>query len=504
MVRTLRDMSKDKDDYKEIFKSTFLFAFVRVFQMLIGIIRNKLVAVILGPSGIGILQIYEKTTELIKKGAGLGISQSALRDISVAKSTGEEKKFSDTYTAVRRVNIFTGCLGIIITIILSPCLSRWTCGDNSHTVAYICLSSLVFFNIVSEIQLSILKGVRFQRALAYASIIGSICGLFISVPIYFIWNESGIVPAMIIQSVVNCIVTNFFVKKIKYVKYHQSLKESIMLASPMIKIGVVLVFVGVLDSLFAVILSSFLRSNGGFDTVGFYQAGHTLIHSYFGIIVTSLAMDYYPRVSAVNQDNNKVADEYNKQAQIGLLFILPLATIFIFFAPVIINLLYTSEFLHVIDFVDYAIIGAVFAVISECLRIILIAKQVAKLYATFSLVLKTCMLPVYMVLFYHKGLLGLGIAYMLDNIVQVVAYSIVNYRKYNIAISRDALILSFASIGSIILMRLIRNIVIIWLSYALASVFVITVILYTNYIFKKKLGMSIVGLLLKFSKIKNR
>lgn len=495
-------MSKDKEDYKEIFKSTFLFAFVRVFQMLIGIVRNKLVAVILGPSGIGILQIYEKTTELIKKGAGLGISQSALRDLSVAKNTGDEKKFSATYTAVRRINIFTGSLGVLVTLALSPFLSKWTCGDTDHAFAYICLSSLVFFNIVSEIQLSILKGVRFQRALAYASIIGSLCGLFISVPIYYFWNETGIVPAMIIQSVANCIVTNAFVKRIKYIQYPQTFKETIALSKPMVKVGIVLVFVGVLDSLFAVILSSFLRGNGGFDTVGFYQAGHTLIHSYFGIIVTSLAMDYYPRVSAVNHDNKKVEGEYNKQAQIGLLFILPLATIFIFFAPFIINLLYTSEFSHVIDFVDYAIIGAVFAVISECLRIILVAKQVAKLYATISLLLKACMLPVYMGLFYYIGLLGLGIAYMVDNVIQVLTYSVLNYKRYKIIINKDALVLLFASVGSITLMHFIREIEVMWISYTFAAVFLSIIILYTNYLFKKMLRISMIGLMLKFSKIK--
>ena len=73
---------KDEKDYKEVFKSTFLFSFVRVLQMLVGIVRSKLVVIILGPSGIGIMQIYASTTALLKKGCGLGVSQSALRDVS--------------------------------------------------------------------------------------------------------------------------------------------------------------------------------------------------------------------------------------------------------------------------------------------------------------------------------------------------------------------------------------------------------------------------------------
>lgn len=497
-------MNKDKEDYKEIFKSTFLFAFVRIFQMLIGIVRNKLVAVILGPSGIGILQIFEKTTELIKKGAGLGISQSALRDLSVAKNTGDEKKFSATYTAVKRVNLFTGSLGVIVTIILSPLLSEWTCGDSNHTVAYLCLSILVFFNIVSEIQLSILKGVRFQRALAYASIAGSLCGLFVSVPIYYIWDADGIVPAMIIHSIVNFVVTNFFVRRINYIECHQTLKQTFALAKPMVRVGIILVFVGVLDSLFAVILSSFLRHYGGFETVGFYQAGHTLVHSYFGIIVTSLAMDYYPRVSAVNNDNVKVADEYNKQTQIGLLCILPLASIFVYLAPIIIKLLYTSEFTSVIQFVDYAIIGAVFAVVAECLRIILVAKQFAKLYAAISLILKAILLPLYMVMFVNFNLLGLGIAYLIDNFVQVATYSLLNKRRYSIILSVESISLLAITIISIILMHLVRIIPNTTLSLIAGAICMLVILGFTNHMFKKLMGSSLLSVLLHFAKIKKK
>lgn len=495
-------MGKSNIEYKEIFKSTAIFAFVRIFQMLIGIVRNKLVAIILGPSGIGILQIFDKTTELIKKGAGLGISQSALRDISVAKNTSNSRLFSDTYIAVRRITVFTGSLGMIITILLSPFLSKWTCGDTNHIYAYVCLSSLVFFNIFSEIQLSILKGVRFQRALAYASIAGSLCGLFVSVPIYYFGKEKGIVPAMIIQSLVNAFVTNWFVCKIKYIKCSQTIKQTLDITQPMIKVGVILVFVGVLDSLFAVILSSFLRNYGGFETVGFYQAGYTLIYSYFGIIVTSLSMDYYPRVSAVNSNNKLVANEYNKQVQIGLMFILPLASLFVYFAPIVISLLYTEEFLIVIDFVDYAILGAVLAIVAECLRIILVAKQVAKMYATISLILKACFLPLYMLLFIMWGLKGLGIAYLLDNIIQVFTYSVINGKRYNIKLNKKSVLLLIITLISIIIIHVIRVLSNVYVSYILGFIMISCIFLYSNHNFKLLMGDSLLTILARKMKIK--
>ena len=177
-------MNQEENDYKEIFKSTSLFAFVRVFQLAVGIVRNKLVAIILGPSGVGIIELYSKTTELIKKGSGLGISQSALRDISASKAKGDVDGYYKILLVTKRVVLFTSLLGLILTIALSPLLSKWTFGDKTRTIPYVFLSLVTFFTIRTEIQTSILKGVRAQRHLAVSNMIGAIAGLFVSVPIY--------------------------------------------------------------------------------------------------------------------------------------------------------------------------------------------------------------------------------------------------------------------------------------------------------------------------------
>lgn len=493
-------MNKGKDDYKEVFKSTLLFAFVRAVQMLIGILRNKLVALILGPAGIGLIQIYDKTTELIKKGAGLGISQSALRDISVARNSDDSSMFSQVYTATRRVILFTGLLGVLVTVALSKQLSIWTCGDTEHTIAYISLALVVFFTIITEVQMSILKGVRAQKQLAYSTIIGSLSGLVFSVPIYYFFKEDGIVPALIIHAFVSFGVTFYFVKKISYIPEAQSFHTTCRIVSPMIKVGVILVFVGMLDSLFAVLLASFLRRQGGFDTVGFYQAGHTIMSSYFGIVLTSMVMDYYPRVSAINYDNIKVADEFNKQAKIGLLFIFPLSVIFVFFAPFIIRILYSNQFLCVVEFSDFAIIGAILAVIAECLRIILVAKQIAKTYAIISLILKGAFIPMYIFFFNIIGLRGLGISYMLDNFIQVLVYSFLMNSRYKITLDKESALLLASCVMTTIIMKIVRDIQISWISYSLGLSLILLVVFTTNKLFIRYIGKSL--LQIGISKIK--
>ncbi len=481
----------DERDYKEVLKSTSLFAFVKVFQMAVSLVRNKLVAMILGPSGIGIIELYSRTTELIKKVAGLGVSQSALRDISAAKAQGSEEAYYKIIVVTRRVVLITSLLGLLLTICFSPLLSKWIFGDATRTVPYIFLSLVVFFTIRTEIQTSILKGVRAQRHLALSNMIGSMAGLFVSVPIYYVWKESGIVAALIINAAVACLCTDWFVNKIKYKKIYVGWRDTFVTAAPMVKVGVLLVAVGVIDSIIVVILSSFLRAKGGLDLVGFYQAGQTLTVSYMGIVASSLVMDYYPRLSAAYNDNIKVADELNKQVKIGLLFVMPLATVFVFFAPQLVEILYTKEFLEVVKFTDIAIFGAVFNILAECIIMILVAKQAAGLYLLVSFITRTATLPVYISLFTVYGIVGLGIAFLADFLLRVIAFGAIVYKKYKVSLDKSSVtmtVVTLFSVGSIMAVRMVN----IWyIKYFVGSLLILGCVVYTNHKLKQYLGLSI-------------
>lgn len=162
-------MSEEKQAYTGIFKSTFLFGFVQVFNILVKMIANKAVALLLGANGMGIVGLFNSSIGMIQIGAGLGLSQSAVRDISEANASEDTNRFSRIISLTNRVLLFTAFLGVIVTISLSPWLSEWSFGNKNYTFAYIWLSIVVGLNILTEGQLAILKGMRRLRALAKAS-----------------------------------------------------------------------------------------------------------------------------------------------------------------------------------------------------------------------------------------------------------------------------------------------------------------------------------------------
>lgn len=428
-------MSEEKA-YKNIFKTTFLFSFVQVFNILVKLVLNKIVALLLGAEGMGLIGIYHSTISLLKTGADLGVSQSAVRDISEANNSGDKQRFSKITTVTNKVILFTSVLGVVLTVVLSPLLSKWTLGNYSHTIAYVWLGLVVGLNVLTDGQLAILKGMRQLRDLAKASMIGSAVGLVSGAPMYYFFEINGIVPSLLITAFSSLFFSNYYVRKVKFEKLKLSSKQIVQEASPMVKMGIALMLVGFLGYLFSLIVSSYIRSNGGLEIVGYYQAGVTIIGSYFGIVISSMTTDYYPRISAVNSNNVKLQDEVNRQSEVGLTLLFPIVVLFVFLSPFFIKILYSEEFAQSIYYTDYAIIGTILIVCSNSMGMILLAKQNTKVFLTSTFFQRLIIIFVFIILYNAYGLAGLGVSYLIMNVLHFVLMIIIMKRLYDIKFSK--------------------------------------------------------------------
>lgn len=418
--------------YKGIFKSTFLFGFVQVFKVIIGVVKNKAIAILVGPEGMGIMGIYNSTIALIQTGAGLGVSQSAVRDISEARGLNDSARLSKTISTTNRVIYFTALFGCVVTIVLSPWLSEWTMGDKSYTLAYILISFVVGFYIISEGQLAILKGMRQLKSLAKASMIGAFVGLITVIPLFYYLGKRGIVPSLIITSFSALLFSFYYVKRIRYNKRKLSIKELIVEASPMVRMGVALMFITFLSSIVALIISAYIRSKGGFTEVGFYKAGTVILARYFGVIITALSTDYYPRIAAINKDNNLLQDELNKQSSVSLVLCCPLIVIFLFLLPHLIPLLYSSEFMPTVSFLKFAIWGTLITMVSNQVDMILVAKFKIKLFTIIAIGIRAFQLITTIILYNYFGLIGIGITLSLMGILHLLIMTATVYKLYHI------------------------------------------------------------------------
>lgn len=195
------------DSYSHILKYTSLFGGVQGLNILVSVVRTKLVAMILGPDGMGLVSLFNSTIKLVSDSTNLGLPMSAVKNVSEAFDSGSPLRVQRAVGLVRLWELLTALLGMAVCILFSPLLDRWTFDWGDHTLHFVLLSPVVGLLAVTGGEAAILKGMRQLRALAAVSVCNIVLALLCSVPIYYFFGQAGIVPSLVLLALIQCVAT---------------------------------------------------------------------------------------------------------------------------------------------------------------------------------------------------------------------------------------------------------------------------------------------------------
>ena len=421
----------EKSSYKHILKSTSLFGGVQFIQIVTTIIRGKFIAIFLGTIGMGISSLLVSSMAMLQAISGLGLSFSAVREISQAQETGDNYKLSRTITVFYRWLLFSAILGAIILIALAPSLSEFAFGNRDYIWEFVWLSIVIVINILSAGYQTLLQGTRRLKDIAVSSVLGSILSIITSLPIYLFWGIKGIVPALIMASLTSFVLNYFFVRKIKLEKVIIGAREILKEGSEMVKLGIVMMITSLISTLTTFLIIAYIKKSGSLSDVGLYQAGLSLTSTSVGLVFTAMVVDYYPRLSAISSDEIKVRNMVNQQSEIMMLITTPLVIILIITAPLLIRILLTSQFIPIINFIRWISIGLLFQAGNFAMGLISFSKGDKQTFLLLSIVGNFLLLFFSVVGYKIDGLNGIAGMFIIHSITCYFMVYITAYKKYN-------------------------------------------------------------------------
>ena len=490
MTNTDNNTVGDTSSYRSIFKATSLFGGVQVFQILVSIIKSKFVAILLGPAGVGIQGLFVSGTTFVQSLTAMGLSSSAVRDVAEAYGTHDNYRVGRTVTALRKLVWFTGLLGMLCVILFSPILSKYAFGNKDYTIPFIFLSVTLLIDQLSAGQKVVLQGTRRLKDLAKASALGSSVGLIVSIPLYYLIGVKGIVPTLILNSVTMLILTWYFSRKIKIEKVGVSNKEAIEVGSSMLKMGFAMSLTNILALGCSFVLRGYIRQIGGTEGVGLYAAGFAILSSYVGMVFNAMSTDYYPRLAAVNNNNEACREVVNKQGEIASLIMCPLVVICLVFTPFFITLLYSEKFLTANNYVMIAALGMFFKMGSWLIAYQFIAKGESKLFVINEFIANIYFFALNVLGYRLFGLTGLGISFTIGYFCYFLQVFIISKKRYSFDFS-----LSFFKLFSIqivvvaICFLITRCIHITWIKYLLGCIIIAFSLVFSLFGLDKRIAL---------------
>lgn len=424
-------MTEQKNSYRQIMKATSLFGGVQFFQILISVVRSKIVVILLGPTGMGIVGLLYSTTALVTGLTNFGLGTSAVKNISEANASGDKNRIATVIAVLRRLVWFTGLLGSLVTLVFSPWLSEFTFGNKEYTMAFVWISITLLFVQLSTGEMALLHGLRRLQTLAKASVYGSVSGLIISVAFYYRLGVDGIVPVIIITSLVALIFSFYFSKTVKVKKVKVSRSTLFTEGKGMMVMGFMISLSGLVGLIATYLLRIFINRTGNVEDVGFYTAGFTIINTYVGMVFTAMGTDYFPRLSAIATDDRQCRENINHQSEIALLILAPILLLFLVFINWAVILLYSTQFLVIREMIYWASLGIFFKAVSWAIAFVFLAKGAGRLYFWSEFAGSLYSLLLSMLGYYLGGLTGLGIAFLLSQVIFFIQVFTIAKVKYN-------------------------------------------------------------------------
>lgn len=414
-----------------ILKITSLFGGLQVATILCGVVRQKLVALWIGAAGTGLLATYYTAIEMICALSQLGLRESAVRDVSQATPA----TLPTVVRVIRRWAVALGLVGALLTLIFSGALSYASFGSTSRWLSFAVLAPAVWMMSVNGAEKAVFQGLRDYRRLAACSVTGAVAGLIVCIPLYWYWREQSIVPSLVVFYTVTWLAMGVYRTKVQPPSEELTARRTVALGKRFIVLGIYITASTFITNLISYGMLAFLTRHGGEAMAGYYNAGFTLVNRYVGLVFTAIAMEYYPRLAAVSRSKARLSLFVTNQLFISLAVLVPIAVTFIIAAPLIVRILYTSEFLVIIPFITLAMVGTVFRAISWCMSFVMLAKADGKVFFVTEILSALFCIVANIICYMLWGLTGIGIAFILwyANYTLIICW--LYFRRYRLRIT---------------------------------------------------------------------
>ena len=212
----------------------------------------------------------------------------------------------------------------------------------------------------------------------------------------------------------------------------------------MVRIGLAFVTAMAIGSASELIIRAYLNVKADLDTVGLYNAGYLLAITYAGLFFTSLESDYYPRLSAVNNDITKINQLVNYQTEVSLTLISPMMCVFILLLPTIVPVLFSEKFNAAIPMAQATALTMMCK--SACLPVsyVMLAKGDSRIYICLESLSYLMTIAGVIAGYTYGGLTGTGVGLTMAYAAELTINSVCLHFRYGLKQS-GKLITYFAS-----------------------------------------------------------
>jgi O-antigen/teichoic acid export membrane protein len=398
-----------------------------ILQTAISVVMTKIISVKIGAEGVAMLGQLRNFMQIGTLFSSGGFIQGITKYIAEKNNNFFRLKFIGTAFAITLIlTFFTS----VTFIFYSKNISIFIFNKNQYNSIIVIFGSLLIFTNINNLLLSVVNGLQKYSLFYKINLINVLVGFLFMLFFVLFYGLYGALLAVVITQTFVFILTFFLVKKMKIrmlglIKFYNNKHVTLLLKYSVITFGA-----AILWPIVNLVIRSYLIKNFTAQNAGIWQATRNINDYITTITMGGFSIYLLPHLATI-KDKNLLKIELLKIYKI----IIPLS-LFGFFSiyftrDLIINLLYTKEFLPVRDYLLLQMIGTFFWLCKVPIMNCLLAQGQTKLYfynelffALFYMGLCIILIPIYKIQ-------GIQFAFAIYNFIYLIIYIIIMKRYLN-------------------------------------------------------------------------
>ena len=402
----------------DLVKVSALNGIATLVRMLTAFISGKVVATVIGPTGLALLGQLTNFSNIIMTLSAGGMNTGITKH--VAQYADSEKRY--------RLFLSTGFIVTAILSVLCGLTMILGAGYFSQKILKTAEYAYVFYIFGATIILyafnaylvAVLNGFREFKKYVKANIAGSIIGLSFSIVLAWSFGIPGaLIAAVTYQSVV-LLVTLSMVANSKWFKWEIFRGSFSKTALSRLGRFALMTLVSVLAiNQSQLIVRDCIARSVSLDEAGLWEGVNRISTIYLQVVTTSLSVYYLPKLASL-KTQNEIRSEILSVYKLLVPFLL-LTSLFIFlFRDIIITILFTEKFNGMRDLFVFQLAGDFFKMVTWVLGYVLLAKAMTRTFIIVEIV--SCSLFAILSTYFIKeyGTIGAPAGYAASFFIQFI------------------------------------------------------------------------------------
>lgn len=385
--------------------------FSTLIKLITSYVTVKVVASIIGPSGVALVgQLQNFTSIFTTVGAG-GINNGVVKYVSEYKE--DENTLQKYLTNGFKLTAYFSSISGFLLIILSNYLSKWVLFEEKYSYLFILFGLNLILLSFNNFFLSVLNGFKEFKKFVSINIFTNVISLIFTVILVWLYGLKGALISLVTYQGFVLLITMYYLKKKDWFSKQLWGNWDKQIVGKYFSYSLMALVTAMTLPVSQLLIRGYIIKEYSITDAGFWEGVNKISAMYLMFITTSFSVYYLPKLAEITDDHILRKEILKTYKIITPIIFITLAMIYLL-KDVVINVLFTKEFYPMKELFLWQLIGDFFKIMSWLLAFVMVAKSMTKLYIITEILFAVSLVLLSYYFIGHYGILGSTESYCIN------------------------------------------------------------------------------------------